>query len=348
MSPVSTTSVAVGAALARALGSRRDEYNQRFVQARRQRAELDATELLQFLRAGADPLVRGVDGQPGWDADRLDRLVSHAFDAALELGGQRLLGVHAARPLLERAWQGVLPAALARWPQWPAADAIAALCNALFHLVQAEGARPADWLAKQQRVLPHCADPQTWLRAGQVGAWLSGLAQYRDAALDLLRDLPPTIAGQLLGLTPDRSVEAALLRLREDPWFNPVLPTPTASLRVTATVGAFRGFGGLFPQPPLLSAQGEHLYVRSGEHCWQLLADAFGQHLARVPPSSFEAGGRGQPLPPDLKLKGERIEQAGQVLDFAGLGGISSLAVTGATLALCFGASHGIRLVPLT
>lgn len=348
MSAAAPSTAAVGVALARALGSRRDEYNQRFVQARRQRAELDGSDLLQFLRAGADPLVQGVADQPGWDADRVDQLVSAAFDAALELGGQRLLGVHAARPLLERAWQGVLPAALARWPQWSAASAICALCNALFHLVQADGARPADWLAKQQRVLPHCADPDTWLRAGQVAAWLCGLAQYREAALELLRDLPPAIAGQLLGLTPDRPVEAALLRLREDPWFNPAVAVPAASLRVAATVGAFRGFGGLFPQPPLLSARGEQLFVLSGEHCWQLLADAFGQHLARVPPTSFAAGSRGQPLPPGLKLKGERIEEAGQVLDFDGLGGISSLAVTGATLALSFSASHSIRLLPLT
>lgn len=336
-------------ALSRALGSRREEYNQRFVQMRRQQRDLDGGLLQGFLREALDPTVATLAELPAWNADRIDALVSVAFDAALELCAQRLLAPGANRTLLARAWQQPWSAVLARWPHWPAQVPLAALCNAVFHLGQAEGARADVWLDRMAQVLPHLAQPEEWLAAGQAAAWLCGLAQYREAALDRLAQLPPTAAQQLLGLTPDRPLRAELLKLRAQPWFD--LSAPSASAKapqVRRWVGAFRGYGGAFEQPPLLAVHEDQLYVSSAGASWLLLADAFGHHLARVPQAVYaQAARRRAALPLSVRLDGESLHFATGKLAFEDRGGLATVVATSTTLAISFHASHRIALVPL-
>src|SRR5262245_36770623 len=93
-------------ALADALRSSRAEFNARFAAAKHANPNLDAAAFAHFLQNALDGLTRAVDQvRP----DRVTAVVSAGFDIGLELVGQRLAGLSSRQPLIEQAWQRLLP-----------------------------------------------------------------------------------------------------------------------------------------------------------------------------------------------------------------------------------------------
>ena len=159
-----------------------------------------------------------------------------------------------------------------------------ALTNALYNLAQTPGARGREWLEGMRALALQCADVAILLKVGQVLAWRAGLAHYRAGALAVCAQLPPALARAALGIPPDEHIglENVLARLAADPWLDPARPAREPALRIVASAGAFRGFGGLFLAPPNVASAGGQFVVLDGEACWLLAAEAFGATFHRM------------------------------------------------------------------
>src|SRR6185295_3137742 len=96
----------VSTALASILRSGRAEFNSRFVAARRLHPELEPGAFTEFLATAVDTLAQAVAKVR---AERLGEVVLAAYDAGLELVGQKLAGPKARVTGIEEAWHRILP-----------------------------------------------------------------------------------------------------------------------------------------------------------------------------------------------------------------------------------------------
>src|SRR5882724_9945856 len=97
----------ISEALASVLRSGRSEFNAQFAEARRLYPTLDGAVFLDFLRTEVDPLVRAVEKiKP----DSIAEVAMAAYEAALELVGQKLAGPGIRNRVIEEGWRRVLPA----------------------------------------------------------------------------------------------------------------------------------------------------------------------------------------------------------------------------------------------
>ena len=141
------------------------------------------------------------------------------------------------------------------------------------------------------------------------------------------------------------ALNALLDRLDADPWLRPadaLAAHPGRALKLVARVGAFRGFGGLFMAPPLISASGEHFIARDGDDRWLLTADVFGV--------TFHHAGD---LPAVTGSGAFQLDRTGRVTlgklsaVFPELANFTSAAGNDRTLAVTTPLSHSIYLVAL-
>lgn len=321
----------VGPALASVLRAERNRLNALYATARTAYPQLDADAFRGFLHAVVDPLATEVARV---QADALATTVCSAYEVGLELTGKRVL--EAGCPIAEGLATLAVPAAghIAAQPQ----RVLAALANALVQLAQAPGARPADWVSFQAGIAARCPDAATFLQAGLVHGWRSGLAHYRASALTIADALPPQLAVAAVGSQGDWA--ALRERLARDPWFAPDgRPVPRV-----ARVGAFRGYGGLFTRPPTVQARGPYLVVTSGDDAWLLTADAYGATFHRATPAEREA-----PAPhpsPDVTSQGNTLVVRGRTLALPVCGAITSLAEQAGTVVVTEALAHGVLVVP--
>lgn len=327
--------------LASALRAHRDALNARFAMARRRTPALEPEAFGAFLCDRVGPLVEAVAARAPEHTARVTEL---AFDAALELVGQRLAGLGARHPGLEEALSRVWVAGAAQIAAAPG-RLLAATANALILLHETPGARPAVWAEEMVRFAPVAPDPGLWLALGQVAAWRAGLAHYRSSALRVAAALPDAVRSLAVGGPSTGDGVFLLARLETDPWFRPeAAAVSTDAPRVVARVGAFRGFGGVFPAPPTVGAGPHAHFVESGETRWWLYADAFGATLHRA-----QAEERPGKLQADSTWRIERgvLWCGAHHLDLPVVGAVTSAARLGNTLAVTCARSHSILLVRL-
>jgi hypothetical protein len=136
-------------------------------------------------------------------------------------------------------------------------------------------------------------------------------------------------------------------RLSANPWFDPARNANGASFQIVAQVGAFRGFGGLFSEPPRLCPAGDDFLVNSAEGYWLLTADAFGATFHRASREEFNQALKAPPLPPALRIEKLRVTLNDRSWPLPLSGGVSSAAANATTLALTTPLSHTILLVAL-
>jgi len=266
------------------------------------------------------------------------------YEFSLDLAGRDYFG---RCPVLVAGWRLLLgghPHHLAEAPRRFAG----AVTNALHHLWMVPGARPQQWLRDMSQLGQHCRDVATLLAAGTVAAWRAGLPHFREGALAVCRQLEPSLALAALGLergTERPELEKLLDRLEADPWRLPAacLPgvEPAQELRVVATVGAFRGFGGVFVRPPRVAFAAGHFQAFDGETCWLVTADVFGATLHRA----------GKELPANEPNLAYRLDAKGRVFHqgrsrtFKELQDSTSFACDATTLAVTVPLSHSIYLI---
>ena len=331
----------VNEALASVLRSGRSEFNAQFAEARRLYPKLDGAAFLEFLRADVNPLIEAL-GQT--QTDGAVNVVMAAYEAGLELVGQNLIGPGARNGWLNEAWRRVLRAAPGRLAEAPA-RVIGAVSNVVHNLTTTPGARPEEWIAGMEKLGPECRDVTTFLRLGQVLAWKSGLAHFRKGAIAEADSLPAALALAAVGAAEEAGWSKVRNRLMDDPWCNPA-KTQTG-VRLVKEAGAFRGFGGLFVEPPHVAAAGEHFLVRSGQESWLLTADLFGATFHRSSLPDFESAAKQTRLPAGLKVADSKVVYGNRRVELPAMGKCISAAANGTTLALTFELTHAVLLVVL-
>lgn len=338
----SSTPLIVGA-LAQALERGRERFNARFALAKRLDRNLDPGAFSAHLRTCLAPIADAVSAAR---PERVEAVADGLFDLSLELFSHDCLGPASRNPAVAEVWGSLLPALpglLAKEPRKLAA----ALSNASVNLAKVPGARLADWLGLMRGLASRTEDVAAYLQAGQVAAWRSGMAHYREGALRILARLPDPLAHAALGLPAGFSASRdQLLEALSDRWRRPETagaPFGPKGLAIVGRIGGFRGFGGLFLAPPEVFTLRGALYAFDSESCWSLHADLFGATLQRYGPSlpdgSVEKDGLFKLFPDGTVRKG------GLSGNFPLLKGHRSLASDGTTLAVTLPRSHRIYLV---
>ncbi|HEX8905340.1 MAG TPA: hypothetical protein VF771_10885, partial [Longimicrobiaceae bacterium] len=246
---------------------------------------------------------------------------------------------------IDEGWRTVAPAAAALVAAAPEL-VLASLSNALHQLAATPGARPAEWMSAMATLAPQCQDSTVFLALGQVAAWRAGMAHFRQGALAAADALPETLALQAVGAGGGRWAEIRE-RLRADPWFDPAHPEGGFVPRVVARAGAFRGFGGIFTEPPRVGAAGDHFVIASGGECWLLTADAFGATFHRATPGDL-AHPQPPGLPEGVAVDGSGVTVHGARCNLPELGEITSAVAIGGTLAITSALTHAVVLISIS
>jgi len=337
-------SAAVSPTLGTVLRAERRQLNERFAAARVRYPDLDAEAFTEFIRGAVDPLVEAVARTR---FDRVSHVAVAAYDIALELVGQRLVGRSARTPHVGAGWRRILPEVA----PLVAADPermIAAVCNASLHLSSTAGTRPRAWIDLMVLLAGHLSDTATFLTLGQVAAWRCGMAHFRESALAAADKIPESLVLAAIG-APAARWSQVRDRLIADPWYDPAAPNEASTTpRVVACAGAFRGFGGLFTEPPSVAMTDRQLFVHGGSECWLLMADAFGATFHRATREEFDRARAQSVLPDGISLRGATATVGGRSVSLPGaFGEVSSACASRTTLALTSPHTHAILLVAL-
>jgi len=337
-------SAAVSPTLGAVLRAERHQLNERFATARVRHPDLDAEAFAGFIRGAVDPLVGAVARTR---FERVADVTLAAYDIALELIGQKLVGRSARTPHVGGAWRRILPEVaplIAAAPE----RMITAVCNASHHLSSTSGARPGAWIELMARLGGQCTDSSMFLTLGQVAAWRAGMAHFRESAIAAADKLPEPLVLAAIEAPKARWAEVRD-RLRSDPWYDPAAPNETsATARVVARVGAFRGFGGFFIEPPTAAMADGQLIVGSGGEWWLLTADAFGATFHRATREEFDRGRAASGLPEGISVRGATAMVRGCSVSLPdAFGEVTSACASRTTLALTSAHTHAVLLVAL-
>jgi len=290
--------------LADALARDRDVFNARFAFARSQRRNLDSHAFSRHLRENMRPIVEAVAAlQPG----RVDAVVQVLFELSLDGVGRNLLGPETRVFYLNELWREHLPK-LARFVCEDPRMLVSALTYAMRALGKKKADRARTWIARLVEIAQSCpqacSEIVTLLDVGKVLAWRSGMAHYRESALDVWRGLPDALRYEALILSPEdepalldkmtRPGLDALDAAFENPWFHPSKHSPaeffaqnmSARAYSIRTLGGFVGFGYEFVAPPRVMALDGRIFAFDGDSYFGLYADSFGATLQPVGPRS--------------------------------------------------------------
>lgn len=333
--------------MAESLKRGRERFNTKFAYARRSYPALEASDFADQLRDTIEPIINVVDHTR---PDKTDDVVDALYDISLDLLGKGLIGERSRYPAIIKSWHQLFIAL----PELLAHDArlfAGAVSNAIYNLSITAGARPTFWIDAMAEIGAMCPDAQTFLDAGKVLAWRSGMAHYRESALDACLNLNAELARKALGVPGSNlQIEFVVERLKLDPWLAPSGVKEGGgwkkSLRQVGYAGEFRGFGGTFISPPEVSLSEGEFILFDNESCWMLTADVFGATLHRI----------GTDLP-DVDAKtssGFAIDKSGRVTKeqyqavFPHLAAATSSASSATTLAVTIPVSHSVYLIALT
>jgi hypothetical protein len=266
------------------LRASRKDCNARFAAARRRWPRLDAADFSLFLRDQVSPLAVALDpALPG----AAYTVLSQAYNIGLQLVAEKLAGPSAASPSINQVWAELFP----KMPDLIASSprrVLVALGNAAHQLAASPGASADIWRRRLADFIPTLSNADQLLVIAQVLAWQAGLPHYRETAIAAADSLPPELALRALAAPNGASWPEIRDAHLSDPWLaydrhgNRIAPCD-----LEHRIGAFRGFGGLFLTPPLVTSNESQILVFSGGDAWILVADAFGAALHRAAPEEI-------------------------------------------------------------
>ncbi|MFW5894271.1 MAG: hypothetical protein ACOCUY_03960, partial [Verrucomicrobiota bacterium] len=238
--------------LADFLRSRRASCNARFDAARRLRPHLDAGDFSLFLRDQLSPLAASLESR------ETSAVLDQAYELGLQLVAEKHAGPAAVRPEINALWMTVFPS-IAKHIATAPRRIMGSLSNAALHLTATPDMRPKIWRNRLVELGPRCANADQLLIVAQALAWRAGLSHFRVSALAAVDSLPPEFALETLEAPTGSNWPEVRDAHLSDPWFGYQLPR-----RQDLRIGAFRGFGGLFLTPPLVTQSGSQILVQSG------------------------------------------------------------------------------------
>jgi hypothetical protein len=329
--------MAVSASFTRVLAAGRPQFNARVAEAKRRTPGFAAEEFAAFLQSDVDGVVAAVDAVA---PARTAAVAVAAFEIGLALTAHGLAGPASRCPLVNRLWAEVFPRLAPRIAEAPA-EVLGALSNAAVHLAGHAGVRSGEWLDSMAALSPNASSLAQLLDLGKVLAWRCGAAHFRAGALLAADALPTSLALAALGATAPAGWPELRASFMADPWWSPGQDGSRHR-----ELGGFTGFGGSFAQPPELRTAAEGFWVRSGNRCSLLIADAWGAVLLPATADEFQASPRSE-RPAAPVLQGSRLALAQRTVDLdLPSEGLQVLA-NAHTAAVASPYSHVIRLFAL-
>lgn len=319
--------------LADFLSSRRADCNARVAAARHRWPRLDTGDFSLFLRDQLSPLANALASASPAHAPVV---LEHAYDLGLQVVAEKLAGPSALHTDINCLWSDVFPALAALIASSPR-RILGSLCNAAHQLSTTPDTRSGHWRIRLVALAPRCTQAHELLVLAQLLAWRAGLAHYRSSALATADSLPPALALEALDAPPGLAWPQVRDAHLANPWHGyDSRHRPLDITTLSRRVGTFRGFGGAFLSPPLVTRSGSQLLVLSGDEAWILVADALGATLHRAIPDEVAAA-----APPSASRAHSALLPAGHTP-----ASTITLAAT-ATYAVTSVQSHSIWVGPL-
>lgn len=327
----------ISAPFARILSAGRPQFNARALEAKRRTPGFDDEAFAAFLSSSVDGLVAAVaEILP----DRAAMVALPAYDLALALTAQGLLGQQTLKPLLGQLWSGLFPVIARQIAESPG-EVMGALSNAALYLDNNPDLRGNDWLQWMQ-ALGKSADSATQLLSlGKVLAWRAGAAHFRGGALQAADQLPETLALAALGAPSGLPWAEARANFAASPWWS-----PSGEVLKERVFGNFTGFGGNFSQPPEVRASADGFWIRSGERYSLLIADLWGAVLHPASAEEFASQAHLENSP-SVGLNGCRLALPGRNVELDLPEDGLRVFCNAHTAAVTSPYSHRIRLFPL-
>ena len=330
------TSPSLSPALTSILRERRHAYNYRWSEARSRFPHLTSEDAASFFVNDLAPLIDALAAS-AVQADQLELLCDIAVEVGSRATGLRLLGVNASQPWVTELWRSTFPA-LAHLIIADPLAVITELSHATAQFSAHGASRPQQWLRLLTALGPQAADLEQLRLLGKVIAWRSGLAHYRTGALAAADRLPPELVERALEIPAGQSWSTLRVALQESKW-------PSSLVGDTALltkVGSFRGFGGVFLEPPMLATRDNDLIARSGGDAWIISADLFGATLHRTDDHGIPAG---VSVSETTLILGDFVILPSQPIELGAAAPVTSAVQQGNLLALTTKNSHAIWLL---
>lgn len=265
--------------LARLLERHREEINAAFHGQAALRAPERIGDFLSSFRLLAESAVGSISRSPG---------LKEAAGPAIEALFRVWLGSwEKATADSERALTSLIesfPGPLAQDPE----RFLRSSLNAMETLAGSSEGSLEKWQVAMSRVGGFVPSLDEYLKVGLAAAWLSGLAQYRQAALRELASLPPRASAALFNLeTKGSTMEPPRLAetLASDPWSDPAVAANGGRRERSclSSTGGWRGYGGQFNSPPVLWNDVGAVVASDGSGSFRVYADRWGSALVGEP-----------------------------------------------------------------
>lgn len=326
---------------ARILASERSWFNARAAEVARRAPGFSLETLAAFLQSGVDGVVAAVARAV---PERAEGVAKAAYDIALILVAQQLVGAEERNRLIERVWVELLPLCTHRIAEAPD-KVLGALSNAAVYLGSAPNLRGEEWLGFLSALAGHAKTVPQLLALGQVLVWRVGAAHLRDSALAITSELPEPLALAAVGAAPGNEWATVHARLAANPWWLPEEKDALLLHSQGKKIGEFSGFGGIFRQPPEVRAHADGFWVKSGDRYSLLMADAWGAVLHRASREEYEQSYFPTTLCPALEENRLMLACGNIELDLPAEG--LDIAWNDHTVAVTSPYSYTIRLFPL-
>jgi hypothetical protein len=260
----------------------RENCNHLFASTRRQHPQMDAESFQEFLVQQLDPVVALLDqsGKP------VAPFAMAGYQHGLELAAKSCLGKSEFYSQVSGLWRDIIPQSLPLISTNPDYW-LSILANLLYRLNTQDVSVSKKWLELMGRSVQKCRSEEELKKTGLILAWISGLACYRQAALDALTEISDELFTAITQMESENrnTIQSSLMANR---WLDFSLHT-SAKFSKQKRFGSPSLLDGEFTQPPRVEAFNNQFYVTSADRIWLLFFDAFGEMLVPVQDAQLPA-----------------------------------------------------------
>lgn len=225
------------------------------------------------------------------DKEQLSSFLISLYEKILELIGKNYLGNSGRYPFFENKFIQCIEEA-GDWMFENPELYLSSLSNAIINIGSVDVSKLNTWLSKFQKISKKAKNIHELFEAGKVAAWTSGMAQYRQLALEICRSMDIVLLETTLAISNLRNlnIENFFSRLELDPWLSLEDAMKENSPRKVFhinRVGNFSGFGGKFITPPKVELLDQEFILYDKKNFYALFADLFGAHLERISEDTY-------------------------------------------------------------
>ncbi|MBK9501619.1 MAG: hypothetical protein IPQ05_09630 [Leptospiraceae bacterium] len=218
--------------------------------------------------------------------EELSLLLLTLYEKILELVGKNYLGNSGRYPFFENKFIQCIESSNDRLFENPEVY-ISSIANAIFNIGNFDLKILEIWLAKFQKLIIKAKNNKELFQAGIVAAWVSGMAQYRETSLEIMKTLDMELLQIILDNSNIKNLnrERFIERLSGDPWLSPENAmkenSPPKKILIRRISG-FTGFGGHFNKPPEIEYLNGNFVVSDSLNSYVIYADIFGSYLQKI------------------------------------------------------------------